>query len=165
MATAELPRGRRADVVPGVIGILGVLIGALVTSGITYLGDRNARIADERTAKRLVAAEIRFDTNRAVVVSVNGRLWGKPPRTVEWSSQASNLARYLPGDDWAAVSRFYDDLLNIQPSLTRSCVTRATRRFATTVAKEGNAAYVALGNDPIPSLAQLGLSNNCRDAT
>ena len=108
--TADPPRARRADVMPGLIGIVGVLIGALVTSGIAYLGDRNARIADERTAKRLVAAEIRFDTNRVVVVSVNGRLWGKPPRTVEWSSQASNLARYLPGDDWAAVSRFYDDL-------------------------------------------------------
>lgn len=132
-----------------------------MTSGITYLGDRNGRIADERTAKRLVAAEIRFDTNRVVVVSVNGRLWGKPPRTVEWSGQASNLARYLPGGDWIAVSRFYDDLLNIQPSLSRTCVTRATRRFAATVAKEGNTAYVALGNTSIPALAEIGLDSNC----
>lgn len=161
-STAEPPRSRRADVLPALIGIAGVLIGALVTTGVTYLGDRNARIADARTAKRLVAAEIRFDTNRVVVVSVNGRLWGKPPRTVEWSSQASNLARYLPGDDWTAVSRFYDDLLNIQPSLTRTCVTQATRRFATTVAKEGNTAYVALGNNPIPSLGQIDLKSNCR---
>jgi hypothetical protein len=161
-ATAEPPRARRADVAPALIGIAGVLIGALATSGITYLGDRNARISDERTAMRLIAAEIRFDTNRAVVVSVNGRLWGKTPRTVEWSSQASNLARYLPTDGWTSVSRFYDDLLNLQPSLTRSCVTRATRRFATTVAKEGNTAYVALGNDPIPSVAHLGLYGNCR---
>jgi hypothetical protein len=162
VSTAESPQARRTDLLPALIGMAGVLIGALATSGIAYLGDRNARIADERTAKRLVAAEIRFDTNRALVVSVLGRLAGKPPRTVEWSSQASNLARYLPAGDWTSVSRFYDDLLNIQPSLSQACVTTATRRFATTVAKEGDIAYVALGNASIPSLAQIGTSNPCR---
>jgi hypothetical protein len=53
---------------PALIGLAGVVIGALTTAGITYLGDRAHRMADKRTAQRLVANEIRLDTQRLIVV-------------------------------------------------------------------------------------------------
>jgi hypothetical protein len=155
-------RDRFSALMPALIGLTGVLIGGLITGGITYLGDRAHRIADERTARRLIATEIRFDTNRLVLVSVYGRQIGAGPRTVEWESQASTLARYTPNGRWSVVSSFYDSLMNIEPSLLRSCVTVDTRRFATTVAKLGDAAYVALGNESIPSVAKTGTQVPCR---
>jgi len=154
-------RRRSSALMPALIGLAGVLIGALITAGITYLGDRAHRIADERTARRLIANEIRLDTNRLVLVSVYGKEIGAAPRTVEWESEASTLARYVASRDWSMVSSFYDDLLNIEPSLSRGCVTRETQRYATTVAKEGNAAYEALGNGSIPSIAKVGTGSGC----
>ena len=41
------PRGRR-QLAPAIVGLLGVLIGALTTSGIAYLGDRSRRNDDKR---------------------------------------------------------------------------------------------------------------------
>ena len=158
---AARSRGRFYGLMPALIGLTGVLIGGLITGGITYLGDRAHRIADERTARRLIAAEIRFNTNRLVLVSVYGRQIGAPPRTVEWESEGSTLARYTPDNQWSKVSSFYDSLMNIEPSLSRECVNRATQRFATTVAKMGNAAYEALGNGSIPSIAQAGTGTGC----
>jgi hypothetical protein len=159
---AKPTRNRLYGLMPALIGFLGVLIGALITGGIAYLGDRAHRIADKRTARRLIATEIRFDTNRLVLVSVYGKVIGAPPRTVQWESQASTLARYISNGEWSPVSTFYNDLLNIEPSLSRGCVTKATRRFATTVAKEGDAAYRALGNPAIPSIAKAGTGTGCR---
>jgi hypothetical protein len=123
---------RRSDaLVPALIGLTGVLIGALVTAGITYLGDRAHRIADKRTAKRLISNEVRLDTQRLIVVSALGRLPGAQPRTVQWESQAPTLARYVSSRDWSQVSAFYDDLLNLEHSLLRRpCVSVGTWRLA-----------------------------------
>jgi hypothetical protein len=153
---------RRSDaLLPALIGLAGVLVGALITAGITYLGDRAHRIADARTAKRLIANEVRLDTSRLVVVSALGRLPGAQPRTVEWEGEASTLARYITNAEWSMVSRFYDDLLNIEPSLSKPCVTLNTRRLATTVAKEGNRAYEALANESVPEMTRLGHVFRC----
>jgi hypothetical protein len=153
---------RLPGLLPALIGLSGVLIGALVTAGITYLGDRSNRIADERTATRLIANEIRLDTSRLVLVSVYGRRIGAPLRTVEWESEASTLARFVPNSNWVKVSGFYDDLLNIKPSLSGRCVTAQTRRYAATVAREGNAAYEALRHEPVPAVEKLGSVATCR---
>lgn len=158
---APQTRDRFYGLMPALIGLTGVLIGGLITGGITYLGDRAHRIADERTARRLIATEIRFNTNRLVLVSVYGRQIGAPPRTVEWETEASTLARYTPNSQWSVVSSFYDSLMNIEPSLSRTCVTGNTQRFATTVARMGNAAYVALGNESIPTIATTGTHVPC----
>jgi hypothetical protein len=147
---------------PALIGLAGVLIGALTTAGITYLGDRAHRMADRRTAQRLVANEIRLDTQRLIVVSVLGRLPGARPRTVQWESQAPTLARYVTGREWSTVSAFYDDLLNLQESLSKQCVTPGTRRLATTVAKRGNRAYLALEGETVPTMSELGKTFTCR---
>src|SRR3954447_22850583 len=155
-----MSRGRDV-LLPALIGLAGVLVGALVTAGITYLGDRAHRAADERTSKRLIANEIRLDTSRLVVVSVLGRLPGARPRTVEWEAEASTLARYTTSAAWSMVSRFYDDLLNLEQSISKPCVTPNTRRLATTVAKEGNSAYEALSNESVPSIERLGHAFQC----
>jgi hypothetical protein len=156
---------RRSDaLVPALIGLTGVLIGALVTAGITYLGDRAHRIADKRTAKRLISNEVRLDTQRLIVVSALGRLPGAQPRTVQWESQAPTLARYVSSRDWSQVSAFYDDLLNLEHSLLRRpCVSVGTWRLATTVAKSGNAAYMALERRPIPAISNLRAVYPCRE--
>jgi hypothetical protein len=149
-------RNSRVDVVlPALVGLAGVLIGAFVTAGITYLGDRSNRIADERTAKRLIASEVRLDTIRLLVVANQSRAFGVAPRTVAWSSEAATLARFITNDQWSAVERFYDDLLNVEPSLTRKpCVTPNARKLAITVAKEGDAAHEALGNGHISAISK-----------
>jgi hypothetical protein len=155
-------RDRTWGLMPALIGLAGVLIGALVTAGITYLGDRSHRIADERTARRLIANEIRLDTSRLVLVSVFGHRIGAPLRTVEWESEASTLARYIPNADWAKVSAFYDDVLNVLPSLSEGCVTADTRRYAATVAREGDAAYQALRHEHVPAVEKLGSMASCK---
>jgi hypothetical protein len=60
------------------------------------------------------------------------------------------------------VSAFYDDLLNLQESLSKQCVTQGTRRLATTVAKRGNRAYEALEGETVPAMSELGKTLSCR---
>jgi hypothetical protein len=147
---------RRTDaLLPALIGLAGVLIGALVTGGITYLGDRGHRMAEKRTAKRLVASEVRFDTGRLLVVAALGQLPGKAPQSVQWQSQAPALARYVTGPEWSAVSGFYGGLLNLEYSLVKKpCVTLNTWRLAFTVAKSGNSALKALEGQSIPGFPE-----------
>ena len=149
---------------PALIGLAGVLIGALVTGGVTYLGDRARRAADKRTAIRLIANEIRLDTNSLTQVAREGTLTGgRPPRTDYWQSEAPTLARYVSGNQWGYVSTFYTDVLNIIPSIPTGKgeeVTPATKAYALIVACEGNKAYVSLKQSP-PIKSVVGL--NCKD--
>jgi hypothetical protein len=131
--------------------IFGLLIGVIVTAGITYIGDRNRRIADERTAKRLVANEIRVDTQSLAQVAIFAKLIGVSPQTVEWNTSEFTLARYSSDSQWGPVALFYDGVLRIQPSLNRTRVQQHTRALATTLASEGNCALEALAQPPLPS--------------
>jgi hypothetical protein len=151
---------RRDGVINGVFALAGVVIGALVTAGIAYLGDRNGRIADQRTAQRLVAAEIRTDTQKLFYVHEFGREGNSgSTTTVEWSNEASTLARDSPLSVWTAVSTFYYQLAVIEPSLATSCVRKGTWNYAIQYAKSGNAALQALGQPlvsvPDPSVSQV----------
>jgi hypothetical protein len=149
---------------PGLIGLAGVLIGALITAGVTYLGDRAHRAADRRTAIRLIANEIRLDTNSLAQVARRRKLTGgRPPRTDYWQSEAPTLARYVSGNQWGYVSAFYTDVLNIIPSIPTGKsekVTPATKAYALSVACEGNKAYVTLTQSP-PIRSIVGL--NCKE--
>lgn len=143
---------RRLDgVLHGVFALAGVVIGALVTAGVTYLGDRDTRIADQRAAQRLVSAEIRTDTLKLFYVHEFGRE-GKSgsPTSVEWISQAPTLARDSPLAVWTAVSAFYYEVATIQPSLAATCVGSDTWAYAQEYAESGNAALRALGEPPVP---------------
>jgi hypothetical protein len=164
--SADSTKRGLSPVLPALIGLAGVLIGALVTAGVTYLGDRAQRNADKRTAIRLIAHEIRQDANSLSQVATQRRLTGgRPPLTEYWVTQAPTLARYVSAGQWGLVSAFYTDVLNIIPSIPTGkgkggMVSNATQRYAMTVACEANRAYVALRQTPpIQSIAAL----NCRD--
>ncbi len=141
---------RRDGVINGVFALAGVVIGALVTAGLTYLGDRNGRIADQRTAQRLVAAEIRADTQKLFYVHEFGREGSSgSPTAVEWTNEASTLARDSSLSVWTAVSTFYYQLAVIEPSLATTCVRKGTWNYAIQYARSGNAALQALGQRPV----------------
>jgi hypothetical protein len=148
---------------PALIGLAGVLIGALVTAGVTYLGDRASRAADQRTAIRLIANEIRVNTNSLTQVARQGKLTGgRPLRTDYWQSQAPTMARYVSGNQWGYVSAFYTDVLNIRPSIPAGKghrVAPATKAYARTVACKGSKAYASLKQGP-PLESVVGL--NCK---
>jgi hypothetical protein len=131
--------------------ILGLLIGVIATATITYIGDRNRRIADERTAKRLVGNEIRVDTQSLAQVEILGKVIGASPQTVQWDTSEFTLARYATDSQWAPVALFYDGVLRIEPSLNRTKVTPHTRALAYTLASKGNCALEAIGQPPLPS--------------
>jgi hypothetical protein len=131
--------------------VFGLLIGVIVTAGITYIGDRNHRIADERTAKRLVGNEIRVNTQSLAQVEIFGKVIGVAPTTVQWDTSEFTLARYAKDSQWDPVALFYDGVLKIEPSLNRTRVTQHTRALAYTLASKGNCALEALGQPPLPS--------------
>jgi hypothetical protein len=91
---------------PALIGLLGVLIGAAATSGVTYLGNHRHDKADERGAERLVLAEVMSD---------DALMNAKRPQTdrltdAEWRAEREHLARWLSNTEWAWVAKYYRDL-------------------------------------------------------
>jgi hypothetical protein len=91
---------------PALIGLLGVLIGAAATSGVTYLGDHRRAKADERGAERLVLAEVLSDN--ALLRSA-----APPDRLADaaWRAERERLARSLSNAEWAWVAKYYRDLV------------------------------------------------------
>jgi hypothetical protein len=128
----------RLAVLPAVIGLAGVLVGAVATSGIAYLGDRNDRIADERAARRLVAAEVRLDSILLAVASDNGALNTQLGADV-WPEQRATLARYLTSDDWNRIARFYADIATFNGVIgpPGTCVSERIRDLAREAAMRG----------------------------
>jgi hypothetical protein len=138
-----------AKSIPAFIGLLGVLIGAFITSGIAYLGDRNHRRADNRVAERLVASEIRTDMLLLHDAYRYGRIV-EPLHFNDWRSQRATLARYLNGSSWDVVNQFYVDAASFSDLLTSErCALRVTRDNAFANVQEGNSALVRLGFDPV----------------
>jgi hypothetical protein len=99
----------RGQLAPAVIGLLGVLIGGAITSGITYLGDRNRRHDEQRAAARLVIAEILDDTPTLFQLGQPGGLIPshRPLAATAWHDEQGTLAKYLSDDQWDKVARFY----------------------------------------------------------
>ena len=150
---------------PALIGLAGVVIGAVITGGIAWWSDRNDEIADERTAKRLVANEIRANTVALVKAAAYGSLQGPQPRTIQWQSQAATLARNIDEGVWLKVSVFYNELLNVTPLPTGRCPLGLPddrrRKRVRTVARDGNGAYEALGEGSVPEIAEVTNRYGC----
>ena len=161
---AERKSTSRFDaLMPALIGLAGVLIGALITAGITYLGDRARRTGDERTAKRLIASEIYTDSRTLIYVAAWGKLHGHPqPRSLAWDTQAATLARYVNEPTWSAVAKFYAVLGEVEHSLTKNCLQdRDARSEIRTAATLGNTAYLTLTNQPIPNNPEAHKTYGC----
>ena len=138
---------------PALIGLLGVLIGALVTAGFTAIHDRNDRIGETRTAKRLIAAEVWGDTQKLISVSAQWRRTGPLPVTVQWQAQGPTLARHVSDSTWKTVSVFYANLFNIEHSLGVTCIlSKSARSEILTIAKQGAKAYDALAHEQVSNI-------------
>ena len=139
---------------------MGVVVGVLVTAGITYLGDRSRRAGDVRAAKFLVEEEIASDAVPLLYFAEYGKLSGRLPVTVQWQAEGPTLARYVSQSTWNTVSKFYANLANNQQSLTRLCPTNLTnarkaiainaRNEIRTDVKLAADAYKALSNTDLP---------------
>jgi hypothetical protein len=157
IADEEKKASRLDTMMPALIGVAGVVTGVLITAGITWLGDRSHRAGDKRVAERLIAKEIRDNTQIFMSFSQYGRWKGRLPQDGEWLAEAPILARYASSSTWEAVSRFYANVLTTERSLTKACprsLTDAKQKVAynarqeiRTDAKLGGLALKALGED------------------
>lgn len=159
-------RQQRLDVLmPALIGLAGVLIGALVAAGTTYWFDRDHRIGDERTAKRLLAHEIHVDTGILIEAAAYGKLRGPQPAIDAWRSQAGTLARHLDDDVWGTVSTFYGALLYVSPMPAGRCglglPEDRRRQLVRSAAIAGDKAYQALGHPPIEHINEVRNRYGC----
>jgi hypothetical protein len=111
------PTSRTGTLLPALIGLAGVLIGALTTSGIAYLGDRNRRHDDEQTAVRLVRNEIESDITPLDFLRKSFYPSPLPLTSSAWREEQATLARYLTDKQWNAVSSFYTEVETTEISL------------------------------------------------
>jgi hypothetical protein len=118
--------------------------------------------ADKQAASRLVATEIYADTQGLASFSAYGRSLRASPQTVEWQAEATILARYANNAEWQAVSQFYANLLNVEHSLTKTCVgSRDARAEVGTTAKLGYTAYWELTKGVVPNIVNIGQDWGC----
>jgi hypothetical protein len=113
--TQEQPRERGLtlfQLTPALIGLLGVLIGAATTSGVTYLGDHRRAKTEERGAERLVLAEVLSDDALLPAAASRDRL-----ADAAWRAERERLARSLSNDEWAWVAKYYRDLAQAKSRL------------------------------------------------
>jgi len=119
------------------------LVGALTTSGIAYLGDRNRRHDDKQAATRLVRNEIESDLLTLDFVGHGLRVHGSLASS-EWREEQGTLARYLTDKQWNAVSRFYAGVQATEISL-KSCRGSDRRGEAASAFDSAHDALLSLG--------------------
>jgi hypothetical protein len=103
---------------PALIGLLGVLIGAAATSGVTYWLDHGHAKTGERGAERPVLNEILRDYALVKPAAVSRTVRRPPPRRAKltmltdavWRTERERLDRSLSDREWAWVMKYYYDL-------------------------------------------------------
>jgi hypothetical protein len=142
---------RRPDLLPALVGFAGVLIGSLTTAGLTYLGDRNHRHANERAATRVVVLEIQRDQLAlAAMYETGGITLGQPLSAQTWAQQQSELARSLNSREWNAISNFYGHMAFLNQAITPGrCARPELRDYALQSVEEGNSVIHVLGHGVI----------------
>jgi hypothetical protein len=89
-------------VAEAIFGLVGVVVGALVTGGVEFLAERRRESSLRRKAARLVEAEL-DQAARALETALDaGRSWN-PPSVPSWAEYAPVLADSLDTDDWQVV--------------------------------------------------------------
>jgi hypothetical protein len=113
-----------------IFGLVGVVVGGLVSGGATYLMARRGERRRERAAVRLVEAELRHGANVAeyvlppllkdasagspqLVNSMRKALTGLPPPNA-WNEYRGQLAELLDARDWYALADSYEALHALQ---------------------------------------------------
>ena len=112
-----------SPVTAAIFGLIGVVVGGLITGGVDYFLQWRSEKAEQKRAKRLVSFEI-----DAIVVGLEsiierGHLperglteeWrGQFLPAVEWSQQKAALALALSDEEWMLVETFYFNVLGFR---------------------------------------------------
>ena len=140
---------RSTQIAPALIGLVGVLIGALTTSGIAYLGAQHRRHDDKRVAFRLITAEIISDEISAASFVEHGRAPSPPFSTAAWSQEQGTLARYATRRQWDYLAAFYIHVQNIESRVRgRSCLEPPERNLGYEAIRLAKSTTTELGRRP-----------------
>jgi hypothetical protein len=110
---------------PALIGLLGVFIGAVATSGVTYLVAHNRGKASEGGAARIVLAEVEWNDDhlhKRPDRPTDDHLHKRPDHRltdVAWLAERERLARSLSDVEWAWVAKYYFDLAEFRARMPR----------------------------------------------
>ena len=112
-----------AGILPAVFGLVGVIVGGLITGGSTYLLERRREGVELNTASRLIDAELLVAQTAAHSCIEKGKWW---PQEIDittdaWESYKAVIAPGLPYSKWRDLSvaaRAVSDLASSRGSLT-----------------------------------------------
>jgi hypothetical protein len=95
----------------GVYALIGVIVGALITGGITYALQVRAERRELRAVARLMLQELDGGAHliRFAVDRHDRALLEDAPNEREWKRHHLLLARHLPDDQWDAVALAYGE--------------------------------------------------------
>jgi hypothetical protein len=94
----------------GIFGLVGVLLGGLLTFGVQWWRERRADRRAKLAATRLVAVEMRHGGAAIRHGRLKGKWWHEPIDFDEWGRQAEILTAVLSREEWLTVRRGYDEL-------------------------------------------------------
>jgi hypothetical protein len=96
-------------VTEAIFGLIGVVIGGLLSGGVSYLADRRRSKAGTRIAARLMCSEI--ESNQvASRMSLGSRTWAQVKvglKAEAWQGHQGPLASTLTDDEWGSVDTYY----------------------------------------------------------
>jgi hypothetical protein len=105
-----------SPVTAAIFGLIGVVVGGLLTGGVDYFLQRRTDKAEQKRAKRLVGEEVNTIVFALEEIVEDGHLptrglteeWrGQYLSVVEWPQQKTALALALNDDEWRALATFY----------------------------------------------------------
>jgi hypothetical protein len=100
-------------VVEAIIGLIGVLVGAIISVGAQYAMRLRDERAEARTAARLIYEELANTAGQLTIFALATRekrqefLSAQGFSSEEWDERRAVLARVLSPDEWLAVHRAY----------------------------------------------------------
>jgi hypothetical protein len=98
-------------VTAAIFGLIGVIIGALITGGVSYALQVRLERRELRAVARLMLQELSgsADLIRFALDRDDRQLLDDEPIEDEWKRHHLLLARHLPDDDWDAVALGYGE--------------------------------------------------------
>src|SRR4051812_2609012 len=98
---ARLTKGR--DVLPAVFGLIGVIVGAVLSGVVSYVLERQRADRAKRAAGRLVSDDLALIQAR-LEVARNRKTWSNLPRqqlpTAAWTEHRAFLAAEMEDAQW-----------------------------------------------------------------
>jgi hypothetical protein len=103
---------------PAIIGLIGVIIGAMLSGSLTLLTKRRSDRQQARAAARLLESELRSVTQDLYLLgdslvadtAIDPQVFLNLPPTTSWDTYRSSLAALLTNDEWYAVATAYESI-------------------------------------------------------